>query len=105
MENVDFSKLDDTTSVLYKDLLCKLLEKDPRKRITWPELLCHEFWNGHLSHVQHTDLPQQVLFEQQFPQTLNNMDKVENASTRKLAFQEQPNVEVTQVYVQIVFHF
>jgi serine/threonine-protein kinase ULK4 len=30
----------------FNDLVCKLLEKDPIKRITWPELRRHAFWSA-----------------------------------------------------------
>lgn len=47
-------------------LLTRLLDKDPQKRCTWKELLCHPFWQNDMSvnideysfHHQPTDRPQ-----------------------------------------------
>jgi len=33
-------------SAAFNNLVVRLLEKDPSKRMTWPELVKHEFWSG-----------------------------------------------------------
>jgi serine/threonine-protein kinase ULK4 len=41
----DFPRVNDFSKE-FNDLLSKLLEKDPVKRINWEELKAHPFWQG-----------------------------------------------------------
>ncbi|EAS06928.2 Serine/Threonine kinase domain protein (macronuclear) [Tetrahymena thermophila SB210] len=47
----------------FNDLIEKLLQKNPIKRITWDSLILHPFWSG-LQKLQQTDIPQQPHFDQ-----------------------------------------
>lgn len=48
------------------DLLTRLLQKDPTCRISWFELLQHQFWTG-MEKIEPLNLPKQPLFEKMFP--------------------------------------
>jgi len=40
----------------FNDLIDKLLEKNPAKRITWEKLISHPFWSG-FHKFQTVDIP------------------------------------------------
>lgn len=50
----------DSFSVIFQDLLGRLLEKDPAKRISWEHLRKHPFWT---KEINQRKLPRQSVFE------------------------------------------
>ena len=59
-------------SAEFQSLLDGLLEKDSKKRITWPQLVVHPFWQGELSHLSTDDMTAQSDVRQSFRQSVAN---------------------------------
>ncbi|TMW63508.1 hypothetical protein Poli38472_002449 [Pythium oligandrum] len=72
-------------SPLFANLLGRLLEKDPYKRITWEELVHHPFWTD-LPKLEHVELPPQQLFEAARPDRHNELA----ADSESVAIAEAP---------------
>ncbi|KDO29061.1 ULK/ULK protein kinase [Saprolegnia parasitica CBS 223.65] len=53
----------------FKDLLRRLLEPDPARRMTWTELVQHPFWDAALA-LDTSALPAQDLFAAKYPSTV-----------------------------------
>lgn len=56
----------------FQSLLDGLLEKDSKKRIAWPQLVVHPFWQGELSHLTVDDMTTQSDVRQSFRQSVAN---------------------------------
>lgn len=59
-------------SAEFQSLLDSLLEKDSKKRIAWPQLVVHPFWQGELSNLTTDDMTTQSVVRQSFRQSVAN---------------------------------
>ncbi|CAH0515959.1 unnamed protein product [Peronospora belbahrii] len=69
---VEFSILGCDMSLEFRDLLERLLVKDPYQRITWKELVDHPFWDN-LPRLENVIMPVQELFDKKLPVSLNDL--------------------------------
>lgn len=58
----------------FEHLVLRCLEKDPARRITWPELRAHPFWRESPSRLPELDLPDQPVFTRLFMGEENGAD-------------------------------
>ena len=66
-------------SVMFSDLLNRLLEKDPCKRIPWEHLRKHPFWT---KEINVRKLPRQPTFDSYLKQRGINADEFQEQQTR-----------------------
>ncbi|KAL8009438.1 putative protein kinase [Plasmopara halstedii] len=78
-ETVDFSVAGSELSPTFRDLLQRLLTKDPYQRITWDELVDHPFWSS-LPRLEKLAMPRQIKFDSNAPMSLSEQTHIHATS-------------------------